>query len=65
MGEAFKATYSSWNDKTRQLGITWDPRLWESIEVVAWIDWAVSKFQLFSDTVDTLIRDFQVRSILT
>ena len=65
MGEAFRATYSSWNDKTRQLGMHWDPRLWESIEVVAWLDWAVSEFQLFSDTVATLIRDFQVRSILT
>ena len=60
VGEALRATYSSWNDKTRQLGIPRDPRLWESIEVVAWLDWAVSEFQLFSDTVATFIRDFQV-----
>ena len=60
VGEALRATYSSWNDKTRQLGIPWDPRLWESIEVVAWLDWAVSEFQLLSDTVATFIRDFQV-----
>ena len=48
------------NDQTRQLGIPQDPRLWESIEVLAWLDWAVSEFQLFSDTVATYNRDFQV-----
>ena len=49
VGEALRATYSSWNDKTRQLGILRDPRLWENIEVIAWMDWAASEFQVYSD----------------
>ena len=32
------------NDQPRQLSITQDSRLWESIKVLAWLDWAVSKF---------------------
>ena len=61
VGEALKATYSSWNDKTRQLGIPRDPRLWENIEVIAWLDWAANEFQLFSENVSSFIRSFQVR----
>ena len=60
VGEALRATYSSWNDKTRQLGIPRDPRLWENIEVIAWLDWAASEFQLYSDSVTNFIRSFQV-----
>ena len=29
------------NDQPRQLSIPQDPGLWESIEVLAWLDWAV------------------------
>jgi hypothetical protein len=61
VGEALKATYASWNDKTRQLGIPRDPRSWENIEVIAWLDWAANEFQLYSDTVTTFIRNFKVR----
>ena len=61
VGEALRATYSSWNDKTRQLGILRDPRLWENIEVIAWMDWAASEFQVYSDSVTNFIRSFQVR----
>jgi len=60
VGEALKATYSSWNDKTRQLGIPRDPRLWENIEVIAWLDWAANEFQLYSDSVTNFIRSFQM-----
>ena len=61
VGEALKATYSSWNDKTRQLGIPRDPRLWENIEVIAWLDWAANEFQLYSESVTNFIRSFQVK----
>ena len=60
VGEALRATYSSWNDKTRQLGIPRDPRIWENIEVIAWLDWAANEFQLYSDTVTSFIRTFQL-----
>ena len=62
IGEALRATYSysSWKDQIRQLVIPRDPRLWESVEVVTWLDWAVSEFQLFSDDVATYNRDFRV-----
>ena len=62
MGEALRATYSysSWKDQIRQRVIPRDPRLWESVEVVTWLDWAVSEFQLFSDDVATYNRDFRV-----
>ena len=63
VGEALKATYASWNDKTRQLGIPRDPRLWENIEVIAWLDWAANEFQLFSENVSSFIRSFQVRKV--
>ena len=54
VGEALRATYSSWNDKTRQVPASpGDPTIWESIKVVAWHDWAVSWFQLFSDILAT------------
>ena len=64
VGEALRATYSSWNDKTRQLGIPRDPRLWENIEVIAWLDWAANEFQLYSESVTNFIRSFQVNSYL-
>ena len=32
VGEALRASYSGWNDKTRQRSIPRDPRLWENIE---------------------------------
>ena len=60
VGEALRATYSSWNDKTRQLGIPRDPRIWENIEVIAWLDWAANEFQLYSETVTNFIRTFKV-----
>ena len=60
VGEALKATYASWNDKTRQLGIPRDPRVWENIEVIAWLDWAINEFQLYSDSVTEFIRNFKV-----
>lgn len=63
VGEALKATYASWNDKTRHLGIPRDPRAWENIEVIAWLDWAANEFQLYSDTVTNFIRNFKVISI--
>ncbi len=62
VGEALKATYASWNDKTRQLGIPRDPRSWENIEVIAWLDWAANEFQLYSDTVTNFIRNFKVNN---
>jgi len=61
VGEALRATYASWNDKTRQLGIPRDPRIWEVIEVVAWLDWAAQEFQLYSDTVTSFISSFKMR----
>jgi len=60
VGEALRATYSSWNDKTRQLGIPRDPRIWENIEVIAWLDWAANEFQLYSETVTSFIRTFKM-----
>jgi len=60
VGEALRATYSSWNDKTRQLGIPRDPRIWENIEVIAWLDWAANEFQLYSETVTNFIRTFKM-----
>ena len=60
VGEALRATYSSWNEKTRQLGIPRDPRIWENIEVIAWLDWAANEFQLYSETVTNFIRTFKV-----
>ena len=60
VGEALRATYASWNDRTRQLGIPRDPRSWENIEVIAWLDWAANEFQLYSDTVTNFIRNFKV-----
>ena len=60
VGEALRATYASWNDKTRQLGIPRDPRIWEDIEVVAWLDWAAQEFQLYSDTVTSFISTFRM-----
>jgi len=61
VGEALRATYASWNDKTRQLGIPRDPRIWEVIEVVAWLDWAAQEFQLYSDTVTSFISSFKMK----
>jgi len=61
VGEALRATYASWNDKTRQLGIPRDPRIWEVIEVIAWLDWAAQEFQLYSDTVTSFISSFKLR----
>lgn len=60
IGEALRATYSSWNEKTRQLGIPRDPRIWECIEVIAWLDWAANEFQLYSETVTNFIRNFKM-----
>lgn len=60
VGEALKQTYASWNDKTRALGIPRDPRIWENIEVIAWLDWATNEFQLYSDTVMNFISGFKV-----
>ena len=60
VGEALKQTYASWNDKTRQLGIPRDPRIWENIEVIAWLDWAACEFQLYSQSVTEFIRNFKV-----
>ena len=60
VGEALKATYASWNEKTRSLGIPRDPRVWENIEVIAWLDWATNEFQLYSDTVISFISGFKV-----
>ena len=53
VGEVLRATYGSLNDKTRQLGIPRDPRLWENIEVI--------EFQVYSDSITNFIRSFQVR----
>lgn len=64
VGEALKATYATWNDKTRQLGIPRDPRLWQNIEVIAWLDWAANEFQLYSDSVTNFIRTFRVSDFL-
>ena len=63
VGEALKQTYASWNDKTRQLGIPRDPRIWENIEVIAWLDWAACEFQLYSQSVTEFIRNFKVTQI--
>ena len=60
VGEALKQTYASWNDKTRTLGIPRDPRRWENIEVIAWLDWAANEFQLYSDNVTQFISSFKV-----
>ena len=45
-------------------GLPRDPRLWENIEVIAWLDWAANEFQLYSDSVTNFIRSFQVKTNL-
>jgi len=60
VGEALRQTYASWNDRTRQLGIPADPRVWAPPQVAAWLQWAAQEFQLFSDSVNEFIHTFKL-----
>jgi len=60
VGEALRATYSSWSAKSASSGIPGDPRRWSVRDVRVWLQWTVTEFSLDAHTHDQFLKELSI-----
>ena len=60
VGEALRATYSSWSAKSASERIPGDPRRWSVRDVRVWLRWTVDEFSLDANTHDQFLKELSV-----
>ena len=60
VGEALRATYSSWSAASASSGIGSDPRRWSVGDVRVWLQWTVDEFSLDANTHDQFRKELSV-----
>ena len=62
VGEALRATYSSWSAKSASEAIPLDPRRWSVRDVRVWLQWTVDEFSLDASTHEQFLKELSVRN---
>ena len=63
VGEALRATYSSWSAVSASSGIPPDPRRWSVRDVRVWLQWTVDEFSLDANTHHQFLKELSVSEL--